>query len=131
MTEFAGVAHLQINVRDLERSAAWYQQVLGFAVVERDEGRVALYSPPARLGLALQQSDAIGGPDARDGQILDHLALYVRDRGALDGWQERLASIGIEASIDDAGFGWSISVFDPDGTEMELFTPKREATAGT
>jgi catechol 2,3-dioxygenase-like lactoylglutathione lyase family enzyme len=38
MPEFKGVSHIELTVRDADRSATWYEQVLGMQrLLEHDE----------------------------------------------------------------------------------------------
>lgn len=124
MTGFRGVAHMALDVSDVERSKEWYCRVLGFEVVQEGEHRVGLMHREARLGLALARSDSVD-PGSRGGRVLDHVAFYVPDRAGVEAWAERLHHLGIDAEVEHAAGGWSVSAFDPDGNEMELFTPER------
>src|SRR5438270_5444052 len=66
MPEFSSVHHVNFSVTDLERSAAWYQEVLGLDrgwEMEDEEGRgkkVVLLHPssPLRIVLSRHQSNA-------------------------------------------------------------------------
>jgi catechol 2,3-dioxygenase len=117
---------MALDVCDLERSKDWYRQVLGFEVMQEGEARVALFHHEGRLGLALARSERVR-PGDKDGRVLDHVALYVVDRAGLDEWVHHLKTLGIEAEVEQAGSGWSVSAFDPDGNEIELFTPAHPA----
>ena len=52
---------------------------------------------------------------------LDHFALAVAGRGALDEWTARLGGLGAAHSpVRDIGYAEFVSVFDPDGIQWEL-----------
>ena len=127
-----GVHHLGLTVRDVDTSAAWYQEVLGFQ-------RTGEYTAPggarrkvflrhdglqARLGLTQHRH---GSQDAFDETRagLDHLAFAVAGRAELDAWAERLADAAVVHSpVTPANSipGAAVLVFrDPDNIQLELF----------
>jgi glyoxylase I family protein len=127
-----GIHHFGLTVRDVEVSAAWYQDVLGF----RREGefrapdgtrrKVFLRHDglPARLALTQHRG---GSQDAFDETRagLDHLAFAVADREELHAWAARLAAAGVVHSPVTAANsipGAVVLVFrDPDNIQLELF----------
>jgi glyoxylase I family protein len=131
MPALSGVSHVELTVRDTDRSAAWYQQVLGFDVVllatdEPDffKGRViSLLRPDINLGIGLVQhvtAESDGFSEFRVG--LDHLAFAVDSRADLDLWVGHFEHLGVTYSpIRDMPYA-SVLVFrDPDGIQLELF----------
>jgi len=128
----SGIHHFGLTVRDVDVSAAWYEEVLGF-------GRVDAFEAPdgarrkvflrhdglyARLGLTQHRQ---GGKDPFDETRvgLDHLAFSVDDREELDAWAVRLTEAGVtHSSIAAANTidGAAVLVFrDPDNIQLELF----------
>lgn len=125
--------HLGLTVRDVEASAAWYADVLGF----RREGE---YESPdgarrkvflrhdgmsVRLGLTQHRDGSQDGFDeTRVG--LDHLAFAVGDRAALDEWAARLTRAGVvHSAVAPANSipGATVLVLrDPDNIQLELFS---------
>jgi catechol 2,3-dioxygenase-like lactoylglutathione lyase family enzyme len=111
--------HVAIHVADMERSSAFYRDVLRLEPMPRP----AFDFPGAwfRLGLS-QELHLIGrrGPvTLMDGN--NHFALRVEDIAA---WQKHLEQAGAEfrpmqQRPDDA---WQIFLRDPDGHFVELFT---------
>ncbi len=127
-----GIHHLGFTVRDVEASAAWYTNVLGFEISGNhqtsDGARRKLFlSHPGlavRLGL-VQHSNSADEPFDERRVGLDHLAFAARDADVLDQLAERLLALGVTHSpvapansIDGA----HVLVFrDPDGIQLELF----------
>jgi glyoxylase I family protein len=127
-----GLHHLGLTVRDVDASADWYVDVLGFkrtgGFESADGARRKVFLShdglQARLGLT-QHRD--GGRDAFDETRvgLDHLAFAVSDRAQLDAWAARLGAAGVvhspvapANSIRDA----AVLVFrDPDNIQLEVF----------
>jgi len=128
-----GVSHLSLSVTDLDRSLAFYRDVLGLPILAEPYDGVAFAGREAmvlagRVAVCLQEharSDGSRFEPTRTG--LDHLAFHVSDRSALEVWVDRLDAAGIEHSgiIDDVGtWGRMIELRDPDGVQLELFTTK-------
>jgi glyoxylase I family protein len=127
-----GLHHLGLTVRDVEVSAAWYEDVLGFrraGVFEAPDGtrrKVFLRHDGlhARLGLTQHRP---GSPDPFDETRtgLDHLAFAVAARADLDAWAARLAAAAVTCSpvaVANSVPGAAVLVFrDPDNIQLELF----------
>jgi catechol 2,3-dioxygenase-like lactoylglutathione lyase family enzyme len=122
MTEFSGVAHLVLRVEDWKRAARWYQDVLGFERRQGD-GFVCFSHPSADFLLLFRPTGAAIEPTSASTQRIDHLALLVPSIASLEGWRSRLSGAGIEVEIEEQAVGASITLFDPDGLEVELFCP--------
>jgi catechol 2,3-dioxygenase-like lactoylglutathione lyase family enzyme len=124
MTELAGIAHVVLRVQDWKRTARWYQDVLGF---ERRAGTgfSCFVHPSASFAILLRPSDEATEPSSAPTQRLDHLALHVPSVAALEEWKNALAANGVDCEIEhQPTLGASITLFDPDGVEIELFTPE-------
>ena len=120
--------HVAITVRSVERSVAFYRDLLGFEVLGQllvDEGRlklVYLRSGGAHVELfEFRDHDAetaVGVPDSVGG--FKHLALQTDDVDAVAG---RLRAAGAEFTVDplDAEGGVRLAFFrDPDGNLLEI-----------
>jgi catechol-2,3-dioxygenase len=120
MPEIRGVAHILLNVTNPEDTANFYCDVFGFHVSKALDsyGIVSLTHPTANVGLALRRRD---GLPATGPQVLDHFAFSVRDREELEEAARHLATLGIEADIEDTVTGAAISLRDPDNNEVEFF----------
>ncbi len=125
----AGLDHVVLRVADVDRSIAFYGDVLGCPVERRlDElGLVQLRAGSALIdlvGLDTTLGRAGGGPVAEDGRNVDHFALQLDDfdEPAIRAHLERH---GIEPGdtgtrYGATGFGPSIYIRDPDGNVVEL-----------
>jgi catechol 2,3-dioxygenase-like lactoylglutathione lyase family enzyme len=127
MPDFTGVSHVSLSVTDVERSTAWYTDVLGFQLVMPTDApglrRVLLAHPGSGLMVALSQHESGSGEafaETRTG--LDHLSFAVPDRDELSAWEDRLKTAGVAFTpIQDEFYG-SVLVFrDPDNIQLELF----------
>lgn len=133
MPEFTGIHHVNFSVTDLDRSVAWYTDVLGLTKgweMDDTDGRgrkVALLHPssPLRIVLSLHQANP-GGPANEFRTGLDHVALTVSDRDELEGWQRRFEELAVEHSpIKEGATGWLITFRDPDNVQLEMYTQSR------
>ncbi|MFE0643860.1 VOC family protein [Streptomyces sp. NPDC058877] len=123
--------HVGLNVTDLERSLAFYGDVLGFEVLGRGEeegSRYAFLGQDGRLVLTLWQQSRGAYDPARPG--LHHLAFeaesidHVRAaEAALLACGASFAYEGVVAHREGAASG-GIFFHDPDGTRLEISVPK-------
>jgi catechol 2,3-dioxygenase-like lactoylglutathione lyase family enzyme len=127
LPDFTGVSHVGLSVTDLDRSTAWYTDVLGFVMVMPTDApglrRVLLAHPGSGLMVGLSQHEA-GNGAAFDERAtgLDHLSMAVADRDELVRWAEHLDAKGVSYSpINDAFYGSVLVLRDPDNIQLELF----------
>ncbi|MBV8601528.1 MAG: VOC family protein [Candidatus Eremiobacteraeota bacterium] len=115
--------HAVLRVRDLERSLAFYEQVLGLKLAARAGGVMAFMRTPNSenhhdLGLARV------GPSAplpnEQGVGLYHLAWEVDEIESLRDALETLTRLGALSGASDHGATKSIYGYDPDGNEFEI-----------
>ena len=137
MAEIDGFEHVNVTVRDVRASAAWYAELLGLEQVWEEDSaqhgwiKVGLYHPASRMRLNLTQHRAGSGePFSERRTGLDHLAFRVRGgRPALEAWLARLEELGLEHSpikwsgIGDTHIGDVITLRDLDNVQLELYAP--------
>ena len=122
--------HLTLTVTDAERSATWYQALLGDATVIEREGptwiRKRLQWPD---GLVLGFTRHLGTPaeacfdHERIG--LDHIGLECANEAEVRSWADRMSDLGIHhGPVEDVPYGWAVTGRDPDGIAVEFFCPR-------
>lgn len=120
MIEVEAFDHLVLNVADVERSLAWYRDVLGLETERVDEWRRREVPFPSVRVNAGTVIDIVRGE--RSGQNVDHLCLTL---APVD-----LAEVAASGRFDviegpvprwgARGVGTSLYVRDPDGNTVEL-----------
>lgn len=123
MFELEGLDHIALAVRDVERSAKWYVDVLGFE--RRFPGMwegVPLFVGKGRTAIALfpLAGDQPSAPVRAPGSVL-HFALRADRRNFLAA-QRDLTSREIAFHFQDHEISQSIYFQDPDGYEVEITT---------
>jgi mannose-6-phosphate isomerase-like protein (cupin superfamily)/catechol 2,3-dioxygenase-like lactoylglutathione lyase family enzyme len=114
------VNHVALHVTDLRRSQRWYAHSLDLVPIDGEldndgAGHVTLVSPSGGWVLALASADRPG---------VEHVAFTCPDRVGLIRWRDTLAERNADpGTITDAPYGSGFVVRDPDGIELELFTP--------
>lgn len=116
--------HAVLYVGDAERSADFYEEVLGFRRVFEVPGAVFLQAEGSTndhdLGL-FSVGDTAGPSDAGRGTAgLYHLAWEVDTLDELDHLRERLEQKGALVGTSDHGSTKALYARDPDGIELEV-----------
>ena len=116
--------HAVLYVRDAERSAAFYTDVLGFRAVMRMPGAVFLQAARSTndhdLGLFSIGEGAGPSPAGRSAVGLYHLAWEVDTLDELDRLAETLSAGGALVGASDHGSTKALYAKDPDGIEFEV-----------
>jgi catechol 2,3-dioxygenase-like lactoylglutathione lyase family enzyme len=141
MFNLEGIDHVALAVRDVERSAKWYAEVLGFE--RRHEGMwdgipvfigkgttsIALF--PAQSNTTSTSLAAVASAKAASarGEVkMLHLALRATRKNFLAA-QEELKRRGIQFEFQDHEISHSIYFSDPDGHKLEITTYDLERSA--
>lgn len=117
--------HAVLYVRDVERSLAFYRDLMGFRVVAAVPGRAAFLQASGStndhdLGLFAIGADAAPSPAGRGAVGLYHLAWEVDTLAELARLAEMLGRAGAMVGASDHGTTKALYAVDPDGLELEV-----------
>ena len=120
--QLEGIDHIAMGVRDIERSAKWYIDVLGFERLH--DGRwngVPTFIGKANTGIALFPANQEPKTSAHREIRMLHLA-FRADRENFRAAQHELKERGIKFEFQDHEIAHSIYCRDPDGHQLEIIT---------
>jgi glyoxylase I family protein len=132
MESLDGLHHIALTVSDLERSAAWYREVLGMVEQFREDSptrkavvfRFAVGSTSVGLVEHVGSRAQVFDPTVTG---LDHFAFSVRSPDEMRHWARHLDACGVEHSGPIAVPPGEILNFkDPQGIAIALFWDKPE-----
>lgn len=126
----ARIGHVHLKVADLERSIAFYRDVIGLEVQQRYGTQAAFLSFDGyHHHLGLNTWESLGGPrPARHAVGLYHTAFLFPDRVALARAFKRVLEAGVELDgAADHGVSEALYLSDPDGNGIELYVDRPEA----
>jgi catechol 2,3-dioxygenase-like lactoylglutathione lyase family enzyme len=131
--QLEGIDHVALAVRDVEQSARWYIDILGFerrydgmwegipTFIGKENTAIALF--PIRNGHSKS-------PARSSGIRMLHLAFRANRENFL-GAQQELKKRGIKFEFQDHEISHSIYFRDPDGYELEITTYNLEKRAAS
>jgi catechol 2,3-dioxygenase-like lactoylglutathione lyase family enzyme len=127
-----GVLETALYVAELERSAAFYQRLLGARELLAEPDRMRALDVAGRQVLLLFRVGASDGPNPVPGGVVPphdaqgrmHVCFAI-PADALDAWERHLAALGVavESRVHAERGATCLYVRDPDGHLVELATP--------
>ena len=118
------IGHVHLKVADLERSLAFYRDVLGFAVTQRYGSQAVFLSAGGyhhHIGLNTWES-ADGKPPPAGTTGLYHVAILYPSRAELADAVRRVVKAGLTLDgAADHGVSEAVYLRDPDGNGVELY----------
>jgi len=109
------------TVNDLQKSLAWYRDVLGFTVdeqYEREGKVVAVTLKTGSVEMLINQDDGAKGLDRKKGEGFSLMFTTVQD---VDAYAARIVAKGGKLVTEPADMPWGARVFrvqDPDGFKL-------------
>ncbi|HEU4698762.1 MAG TPA: VOC family protein [Gemmatimonadales bacterium] len=119
------LGRVRLQVADLARSLAYYDQVIGMRVLARGAGTATLgaHGDDTPL-LELHERPGVS-PVPRRGRLgLYHFAILLPDRAALGRFVRHLADIGAHAGMADHLVSEAVYLTDPDGLGIEVYADR-------
>jgi catechol 2,3-dioxygenase-like lactoylglutathione lyase family enzyme len=128
MPSISAIHHISLTVGEIDRSVAWYTDVLGLEHLmdeKHPDGSgyaVVLGKADWSMCVGLHIHDANEGEAFAEHRTgLDHVSFLVSSRAELDAWSARLDDLRVTHSPVSDQEGYSVLVFrDPDDIQLEL-----------
>ncbi len=122
------IGHVHLKVAELERSLAFWRDVIGLTVMQRMPQAVFLSADGYHHHIAINTWESQGGrPPAPGSTGLFHVALVYPDRAALGTALRRLLDAGVALEgASDHGVSEALYLSDPDGNGVELYRDRPE-----
>ena len=128
--DIAAIHHVSFTVTDIDRSVAWYKDVLGLAELMREDHpdgsgyAIVLGKPDFSMGVGLHTHAANASEPCNEARTgLDHVSFSVARRADLDAWAEHFRALGVDQSPINDQEGYAVLVFrDPDNIQLELIS---------
>jgi catechol 2,3-dioxygenase len=124
------IGHVVLKVRDLDRSLAFYRDLLGFTVSGEMTNVMVFLTATGENhhDLALLRVGANAPSPVPTAVGLYHVAVQLPDLDALRAARDLLAGRGLLKGTADHGVSRSLYTADPDGNEIELYcdAPREE-----
>ncbi|MEO1748070.1 MAG: VOC family protein [Pseudomonadota bacterium] len=120
----ARVGHGHLKVSDLERSLAFYRDVIGMNVMVKSGNQAAFLSfDDYHHDLGLNTWESAGGTPPPPGHTgLFHIAFLFPDRASLGAVIARVHAAGYQLTgASDHGVSEAVYLDDPDGNGLELY----------
>ena len=126
------IDHVAITVGDVERSTAWYRDVLGLERRHEDawDEPVMMCTGPTCVALFRASVDDPHPPVGTDTISLRHIAFRL-DGVGFEAVYSELLRREIAVELADHGIAHSIYIADPDGHRIELTTYDLDRPGGT
>jgi catechol 2,3-dioxygenase len=123
------LGRVQLQIADLPRSLAYYQDTLGMRVLQHDGARALLGPAGDDTPLVELHERAGARPAPRRGRLgLYHFAILLPDRAALGRFVHHLADRGAHAGAANHLVSESVYLQDPDNLGIEVYADRPRAT---
>jgi catechol 2,3-dioxygenase len=114
------VGQVSLKVQDIERALRFYQEVIGFKVLERTGSTASLTADGETALLSIEQPDNVVPMQGRTTGLY-HFALLLPTRTDLAHIVQHFASIGIRVGSSDHLVSEALYLSDPDGNGIEIY----------
>lgn len=120
------VENLELKIHDIERSLDFYESVIGFRVLERDEKRAVLTADGKTPLLTLIEPEGVS-PKEPHRTGLYHFALLLPHRSDLADFLNHLVKRNVRIGASDHHVSEAIYLQDPDDNGIEVYTDRDDA----
>ena len=125
LPEATRLGRVRLQVADLERSLAFYENVLGFRAIRRTDDSVSLGPHGEDREIVHLHQLSTAKPVPRRGLLgLYHFAILLPDRASLGSFVAHLAEVGAHAGMSDHFVSEAVYLSDPDGLGIEVYADR-------
>jgi catechol 2,3-dioxygenase len=125
LPEATHLGRVRLQVADLDRSLAFYEDVLGMRVINRDTDSVSLGPHGEDREIVHLRQLRSARPVPRRGLLgLYHFAILLPDRASLGRFVAHLSETGIYAGMSDHLVSEAVYLTDPDGLGIEVYADR-------
>jgi catechol 2,3-dioxygenase len=125
LPEATHLGRVRLQVADLDRSLAFYEDVLGMRVINRDTDSVSLGPHGEDREIVHLRQLRSARPVPRRGLLgLYHFAILLPDRASLGRFVAHLSETGIYAGMSDHLVSEAVYLTDPDGLGIEIYADR-------
>lgn len=129
LSEASGLGAVRLQVADLDRSLAFYQEMLGLRVARRGGSQAILAAQGSDTPLLHLHERPGARPAPRRGQLgLYHFAILLPDRPSLGRFMRHLGEIGARAGSADHLVSEALYLQDPDNLGIEVYADRPRHT---
>ncbi|MBM7694082.1 catechol 2,3-dioxygenase [Peribacillus deserti] len=117
------VGEVNLKVTNLERSLRFYQEVIGFQIVEQSERKAKLSANGKTVLLSIEQPENVTAKE-RNTTGLYHFALLLPNRSDLADIVNHFVKIGLPIGSSDHLVSEALYFSDPDGNGIEIYADR-------
>ncbi|MGN7398290.1 VOC family protein [Cytobacillus praedii] len=122
------VSHVHLKVADLQRSIEFYQQVIGFQLLEQTKNKASLSADGKTVLVTIEQPETIHSKQLRTTGLY-HFALLLPSRSDLAKVIEHFIKIGYPLQgASDHLVSEALYLADPDGNGIEIYADRPSST---
>ncbi len=118
------VGRVRLQVADLNRSVAYYEQVIGLRVIARSNTAATLGPADATALVELREKRGVTAVPRRGLLGLYHFAILLPNRSALGRFLAHLADSNVQAGMSDHLVSEAVYLTDPDGLGIEVYADR-------
>ena len=117
------IGQVRLNIEDLEKSLKFYQEIMGFAILDRTDTTANLTADGKTSILKLEQPEGIQPKQARTTGMY-HFALLLPTRKDLANFVIHLSENNIQMGAADHLVSEALYIKDLDGNEIEIYVDR-------
>ncbi|MCY8545475.1 VOC family protein [Bacillus vallismortis] len=122
------IGDVKLTIRSLERSLAFYRDVIGFQVLQKTDRQAQLTADGKRALLILEENPSAVVLPERSVAGLYHFAILLPNRKELGMALARLIEHGIAIGHGDHAVSEALYLSDPDGNGIEIYADRPRST---